>query len=78
MAVHLIETETEFTGTESGTRTQRWWYSPVHAMPLRWSDRTEGGRSGATYTSDLTVTVVSLPPPVGAHDGASGLGPHLE
>jgi hypothetical protein len=59
--VYVIETETEFTGAEHGTRTQRWWYSPAHAMPLRWSDRTEGGRSGATYTSEITVSVVSLP-----------------
>lgn len=61
--VHVLETETEFTGAEAGTRTQRWWYSPRHAMPLRWSDRTEGSRSGATYTAELTVSVVSLPPP---------------
>jgi hypothetical protein len=60
--VYVIETDTEFTGAEQGTRTQRWWYSPRHAMPLRWSDRTQGGRSGATYTAQLSVSVVSLPP----------------
>jgi hypothetical protein len=59
--VFVVETNSEFTGSEKGTRLQRWWYSPAYAMPLRWSDRTQGSRTGATYTNDVTITVTSLP-----------------
>lgn len=59
--VYVVETNSEFTGSEKGTRLQRWWYAPSLAMPLRWSDRTQGSRTGATYTNDVTVTVTSLP-----------------
>ena len=61
VAVFVVETASEFTGSEKGTRVQRWWYAPEFAMPLRWSDRTQGSRAGATYTNDVTVTVSSLP-----------------
>ena len=62
--VFVVETTSEFTGSETGTRVQRWWYAPSLAMPLRWSDRTQGSRSGATYTNDVTFAVTSLPAPV--------------
>ena len=65
IASYIIETTAEFTGSETGTRTQRWWYAPSYAMPLRWTDRTQGSRTGATYTSELTVSVTSLPTGVG-------------
>ncbi len=58
---YVVETTSEFTGSEKGTRVQRWWYAPAFAMPLRWSDHTEGSRAGATYTNDLTVSVTSVP-----------------
>lgn len=58
---YVIERRSTFTGTESGQRTQRWWYSPRLAVPLRWEDQVTGSRSGASYTGRITVTVDSLP-----------------
>jgi hypothetical protein len=58
---YVIETTTSFTGSESGSRTQTWWYAPRRAMPLKWSEHIDGRRSGAAYSEDVTVTVVSGP-----------------
>lgn len=59
--VFVIDTRTTFTGSESGDRTRRWWYAPSLAMPVKWTDTTSGGRSGAKYSSEITVTVAGLP-----------------
>lgn len=58
---YVIETSTTFTGSESGSRTQTWWYAPSWAMPVKWSEHIDGGRSGASYREDVTVTVTSRP-----------------
>ena len=59
--VYVIDTSVAMTGSESGTRTQRWWYSPALAMPLKWHEELSGSRSGAKYSENLTATVVSIP-----------------
>lgn len=59
--VFVIDTRTTFSGSESGERTRRWWYAPSLAMPVKWADTTSGGRSGATYSNEITVTVSRLP-----------------
>jgi hypothetical protein len=59
--VFVIDTRTTFTGSESGERTRRWFYAPSLAMPVKWTDTTSGGRSGAKYSSEITVTVSELP-----------------
>ena len=58
---YVIETTTSFTGSESGSRTQTWWWSPAWAMPVKWSEHIDGHRSGAAYSEDVTVTVTSRP-----------------
>lgn len=57
----VIETSTTFTGSESGSRTQTWWYAPTWAMPLKWYEHIDGRRSGAAYSEDVTVSVVRAP-----------------
>lgn len=59
--VFVIDTRTTFAGSESGERTRRWWYAPSLAMPVKWTDTTSGGRSGAKYSNEITVTVSRLP-----------------
>jgi hypothetical protein len=59
--VFVIDTRTTFSGSESGERTRRWWYAPSLAMPVKWMDTTSGGRSGAKYSNEITVTVSRLP-----------------
>jgi hypothetical protein len=61
VSVFVIDTRTDFTGSESGERTRRWWYAPSLAMPVKWTDTTSGGRSGAKYSNEITVTVAGLP-----------------
>jgi hypothetical protein len=58
---YVIETKTSFTGDESGTRDQTWWYAPTWAMPVKWHEKQSGQRSGASYTGDITATVTSHP-----------------
>lgn len=57
----VIDTHVSMSGSESGTRDQRWWWSPDLAIPLKWHESLSGKRSGATYNEDVTVTVVGLP-----------------
>jgi hypothetical protein len=57
----VIDAHVSMSGDESGTRDQRWWWSPDLAMPLKWHESLSGKRSGATYSEDVTVTVVGLP-----------------
>jgi hypothetical protein len=58
---YVLDTTTSFTGSESGSRTQTWWYSPAWAMPVKWTEQINGQRSGASYSEDVTVTVLSRP-----------------
>src|SRR5581483_10783845 len=46
---YVIDTHLTMTGSESGSRTQRWWWSPALGMPLKWTESLSGKRSGATY-----------------------------
>jgi hypothetical protein len=56
---YVIHTATSFTGGESGTRDQTWWYAPTWAMPVKWHEKQSGHRSGASYSGDITATVTS-------------------
>jgi hypothetical protein len=58
---YVIQTSTTFTGSESGSRTQTWWWAPSWGMPVQWSEHIDGHRSGAAYREDVTVTVTSRP-----------------
>ena len=58
---YVIDASIDMSGDESGSRDQRWWYSPDLGMPLRWHESLSGQRSGATYSEDVTVSVVSGP-----------------
>lgn len=57
----VIDTHVSMSGDESGSRDQRWWWSPDLAVPLKWHESLSGQRSGATYSEDVTVSVVGLP-----------------
>ena len=57
----VVETAIEFSGDESGSRTTRWWFAPELGLPLQVYERTEAGRSGASYVAEQTTTVTSLP-----------------
>jgi hypothetical protein len=57
----VIDSHVSMSGDETGTRDQRWWWSPDLAIPLKWHESLSGKRSGATYSEDVTVTVVGLP-----------------
>ena len=57
----VIDTHVDMSGDESGTRDQRWWWSPDLGMPVKWHESLSGKRSGATYSEDVTITVVGLP-----------------
>jgi hypothetical protein len=58
---YVIDSHLNMTGDETGSRDQRWWYSPDIGMPLKWTESLSGKRSGATYSEDVTVTVVATP-----------------
>jgi hypothetical protein len=58
---YVIDTTVQMTGSETGSRTQRWWYAPSLGLPLRWHEELSGSRSGATYAENLTCTVTALP-----------------
>jgi hypothetical protein len=58
---YVIETRVDVTGSETGSRLQRWWYAPSLALPVKWFEHIDGSRSGATYSEDATITVVGLP-----------------
>ena len=57
----VIDTHVSMSGDETGSRDQRWWWSPDLGMPVKWHESLSGKRSGATYSEDVTVTVVGLP-----------------
>jgi hypothetical protein len=58
---YRITTHIAISGDESGGRDQVWWYAPSWAFPVKWSERINAKRSGASYTEDVTVTVLSRP-----------------
>lgn len=58
---YVIDMTTSFTGDETGTRHQTWWYAPTWAMPVKWTEKQSGSRSGASYSGDLAVLVLSRP-----------------
>jgi hypothetical protein len=58
---YVIDTHVDMTGDEKGTRDQRWWFSPDLGVPLKWHESLKGSRSGATYSEDVTCTVVGTP-----------------
>ncbi|MCU1622928.1 MAG: hypothetical protein JWL79_1773, partial [Frankiales bacterium] len=57
----VIETTTKISGSESGDRSQTWWYAPGWAMPVKWTETIHGQRSGASYSESVTVSVLSRP-----------------
>jgi hypothetical protein len=59
--VYVIDTAITMSGSESGTRSQRWWYSTALGIPLKWHEEQTGARSGAKYSADVTCRVTDLP-----------------
>ena len=57
----VIDTHVSMSGSETGSRDQRWWWSPQLGIPVKWHESLSGQRSGADYSEDVTVTVVGLP-----------------
>jgi len=57
----VIDTHITMSGSETGSRDQRWWWSPDLGIPVKWHESLSGKRSGATYSEDVTVSVVGLP-----------------
>lgn len=57
----VIDASVSMSGSESGTRSQRWWWAPALGIPLKWHESLSGERSGATYSENVTVSVVGLP-----------------
>lgn len=62
VATYVVETHVDISGSESGTRTQRWWWAPSLALPVRVFEEISAQRSGGQYTSSATTTVTALPP----------------
>jgi hypothetical protein len=58
---YVVETHVQITGSESGSRTQRWWWAPSLALPVRVFEEITAQRSGGQYTSSATTTVTGLP-----------------
>jgi hypothetical protein len=61
LTTYVVETTVRMSGSESGSRLQRWWYAPSLAVPVRWYEEISASRMGATYSSQATFTVVDLP-----------------
>ncbi|MDX6285356.1 MAG: hypothetical protein QOG53_841 [Frankiales bacterium] len=59
--VYIIDMTVKMSGSESGSRTQRWWYAPSLGLPLKWHEAETGARSGATYKADYTCQITRLP-----------------
>ncbi|MCW2544176.1 MAG: hypothetical protein JWM40_1728 [Frankiales bacterium] len=57
----VITDTVALSGNETGDRTQTWWYSPTWAMPVKWIEQIHGSRSGASYSENVTVSVLSRP-----------------
>src|SRR4051794_9101593 len=63
---YVIDTTVSMTGSESGSRQQRWWWSPELGMPVKWHESLSGSRSGASYSENATYTVTRVPCPAPA------------
>jgi hypothetical protein len=61
VTTYRITTHIDISGDESGSRDQVWWYAPSWSLPVKWSERIDASRSGASYREDVTVTVLSRP-----------------
>ena len=61
LTTYVVETRIDISGAESGSRLQRWWWSPELALPVRIDERISARRSGGEYTSDVSISVVDLP-----------------
>jgi hypothetical protein len=58
---YVIDSHVSMSGDESGSRDRRLWWSPDFGMALKWHESLSGQRSGATYSEDVTCTVVRTP-----------------
>jgi hypothetical protein len=58
---YVVETKVQISGSESGNRTQRWWWAPSLALPVRVFEEISAQRSGGQYTSSAATTVTALP-----------------
>ena len=58
---YIIDTTVSMSGSESGSRQQRWWWSPDLGVPVKWRESLSGSRSGASYSENATYTVTRLP-----------------
>lgn len=61
IATWVVETKVDITGSEHGSRVQRWWWAPSLALPLRVDETITASRSGGEYTSTASAVVVGLP-----------------
>ena len=58
---YVIDTHLSMSGDESGSRDRRIWWSPALGIALKWHESLSGKRSGASYSEDVTCTVVTIP-----------------
>jgi hypothetical protein len=59
--VFVIETQVRISGSESGTRLQRWWFSPQLGLPLRTYEKIHASRSGGSFDNEYTATISAFP-----------------
>ena len=62
LTTYVVETTARISGSESGSRTQRWWWAPALALPVQVFEEISAQRSGGQYSSSATTTVTDLPP----------------
>jgi hypothetical protein len=62
VSTFVIETSIEMTGSEHGSRLQRWWYSPSLALPVRTYEEYDAASGPGSYQARLTVTLEDLDP----------------
>jgi hypothetical protein len=60
-STYVIDSQLSMSGDESGSRERRVWWSPDLGIALKWHESLSGKRSGASYTEDVTCTVVTIP-----------------
>src|SRR5437763_5177541 len=54
---YIIDTTVSMSGSESGSRQQRWWWSPDLGVPVKCRESLSGRRSGSSYSETATYTV---------------------
>lgn len=62
VSTFVIETSVQMTGSEHGSRLQRWWYAPSLALPVRWHEEYDAAQGPASYQASVTVTFIDLDP----------------